>query len=159
MAQARVVRGTIKTNHTYCPMKFRVINQGKAPVDDYKIVFMFDNENVTFVKDNVEKKMSFPEITYGAISNVSLENGRGVIMYGKSIIPGDLAYSDVFFVRLPDDVCETEIRWRLLSRHYSCDGKLKVLVDKEYVNIVKYDKDKAGETVVGDYIEVEDITD
>lgn len=159
IAQARIVRGTIKTNHSYCPLKFQVVNQGKAPIDDYKIVFLFDNENVQFVENNVEKESTFPVISYGGISNVSLESGSGVIMYGKCIIPGDYACSDDFFVRLPDDVQETEIRWRLLSRHYSCDGRLKVLVDKEYVDDVKYDKEKAGKTEIGDYIEVEDITD
>lgn len=159
MAQARIIRGTVKTNHSFCPMKFQVVNQGKAPIDDYKIVFLFDNENVQFVENNVEKESTFPVISYGAIPNVSLEDGSGVTMYGKSIIPGDYACSDDFFVWLPDDVQETEIRWRLLSRHYSCDGKLKVLVDKKYVDDVKYDKEKAGETEIGDYIEVEDITE
>lgn len=159
IVRAKLVRGRIKTNHSYCPLKFLVVNQGKAPIDDYKIIFHFNNEKVMFVSDNVEKKMTFPEISFGGISNVSLENGVGVTMYGDCIIPGDSAHSDDFCVRLPYDVDEVEICWKLLSRHFSCDGKLILKKDTAFVDDVKHDKEKAGKTFIGDYIEVEDITD
>lgn len=160
VVQAKIIKGTIKTNHSYCPLKFHVVNQGKAPIDDYKIVFHFDNENVRFVRDNVEKKTSFPDIiSFSGISNVSFENGMGVTMYGNSIIPGDDAKSDDFFVCLPHDVSDVIIKWKLLSRQYSYDGTLKLSSDKEFVDVVKYDKDKAGETYFSDYIEEEVITE
>ena len=158
VAQAKIIRGTIKTNHSYCPLKFQVVNQGKAPIDDYKIIFHFENENVRFVKDNVEKKTSFPElISFTGIRNVFLENGAGVTMYGNSIIPGDDASSDDFFVRLPYDVAAVNIKWKLLSRQYSCEGSLKLSSDRGFVDLVKYDKEKAGKTYICDYIEEEDI--
>lgn len=159
VAKAKVVRGTIKINHAYCPLKFLIVNQGKSPIDDFKIVFNFENENVRFVKDNVEKKMLYPEISFSGVPNISLENGFGITMYGTSIIPGDIAGSDDFFMHLPYDVQEVGISWKLLSRHFSCEGKLKVMVEKRFVEDVQYDKDKAGETYIGDYIEEEDITD
>jgi len=160
VAQAKIIRGTIKTNHSYCPLKFLVVNQGKSPIDDYKIVFHFENENVRFIKDNVEKKKSFPDlISFTGIRNVSLENGSGVTMYGKSIIPGDDASSDDFFVRLPYDVADVTVKWKLLSRQYSCEGTLKMSSDRGFVDMVKYDKEKAGKTYISDYIEEEDITD
>ena len=160
VAQAKIIRGTIKTNHSYCPLKFLVVNQGKSPIDDYKIVFHFENENVRFIKDNVEKKTSFPDlISFTGIRNVSLENGSGVTMYGNSIIPGDDASSDDFFVRLPYDVADVTVKWKLLSRQYSCEGTLKMSSDRGFVDMVKYDKEKAGKTYISDYIEEEDITD
>ncbi len=159
-AQAKIIRGTIKTNHSYCPLKFLVVNQGKSPIDDYKIVFHFENENVRFVKDNVEKKTSFQDlISFTGIRNVSLENGSGVTMYGNSIIPGDDASSDDFFVRLPYDVADVTVKWKLLSRQYSCEGTLKMSSERGFVDMVKYDKEKAGKTYISDYIEEEDITD
>lgn len=160
VAQAKIIRGTIKTNLSYCPLKFLVVNQGKSPIDDYKIVFHFENENVRFIKDNVEKKKSFPDlISFTGIRNVSLENGSGVTMYGKSIIPGDDASSDDFFVRLPYDVADVTVKWKLLSRQYSCEGTLKMSSDRGFVDMVKYDKEKAGKTYISDYIKEEDITD
>lgn len=160
VAQAKIKRGTIKTNYSYCPLKFLVVNQGKSPIDDYKIVFHFENENVRFVKDNVEKKTSFSDlISFTGIRNVSLENGSGVTMYGNSIIPGDDASSDDFFVRLPYDVADVTVKWKLLSRQYSCEGTLKMSSDRGFVDMVKYDKEKAGKTYISDYIEEEDITD
>lgn len=159
IAKAKFVRGTIKTNHAYCSLKFLIVNQGRSPIDDFKIIFNFENENVRFLNDNVEKKMSFPEISFSGVPNIYLENGVGITMYGTSIIPGDNAYSDDFFIHLPYDVQEVGISWKLLSRHFSCEGKLKVMVEKEYVEDVRYDKEKAGETYIGDYIEEEDITD
>ena len=159
MATAKIVKGTMKTNHTYCHLRFMVVNQGRTPIDDYKIIFHFNNQDVRFVYDNVEKKMSFPEINYNLMRDITLENGHGVTMYGKSIIPGDYVMSDDFYIHLPNETEEVNIYWRLLSRHYSEEGKLRLMVEKEYKEEVDYDKNKAGKTFVRDYIEIEDITD
>ena len=159
MATAKIVKGTIKTNHTYCHLRFMVVNQGRTPIDDYKIIFHFNNQDVRFVYDNVEKQMSFPEINYNLMRDITLENGQGVTMYGKSIIPGDYVMSDDFYILLPNETEEVNIYWRLLSRHYSEEGKLRLMVEKEYKEEVEYDKNKAGKTFVRDYIEIEDITD
>lgn len=159
MAKLKVVRGTIKTNHTFCLLRFKVENQGRAPIDDYKIIFSFDNEDVTFVYDNVEKKMMMPEISFTGYKDLTLMDGQGVIMYGRSIIPGDYVVSDDFFVHVPSETDEVNIKWQLLSRHFSHKGNLQLLVEKEYVDEVEYDREKAGVTLVRDYIEKEEITD
>ena len=159
MATAKIVKGTMKTNHTYCHLRFMVVNQGRTPIDDYKIIFHFNNQDVRFVYDNVEKKMSFPELNYNLMRDTTLEDGQGVTMYGKSIIPGDDVMSDDFYIHLPNEAEEVNIYWRLLSRHYSKEGKLRLMVEKEYEEEVEYDKNKAGKTFVRDYIEIEDITD
>jgi hypothetical protein len=159
MATIKVVKGTIKTNHTYCRLRFLVVNQGRTPIDDYKISFRFDNQDVRFVYDNVEKKMTIPNITCNVLRNTTLENGQCVNMRGKSIIPEDHVNSDEFFVHLPYDAEEIIINWRLISRHYSDGGRLKLVVEKEYKDDVVYDKEKAGQTDLRDYIEVEDVTD
>lgn len=159
MATVRFVKGTIKTNHTYCHLRFLVVNQGRTPIDDYKIIFHFDNQDVRFVYDNVEKKMTFPEISYNVMRDTTLENGQGVTMYGKSIIPGDDVVSDDFYVHLPYETDEVNIYWRLLSRHFSEEGKLRLLVEKDYEDELEYDKDKAGKTFIRDYIEKVDVTE
>ena len=159
MATAKIVKGTMKTNHTYCHLRFMVVNQGRTPIDDYKIIFHFNNQDVRFVYDNVEKKMSFPELNYNLMRDTTLEDGQGVTMYGKSIIPGDDVMSDDFYIHLPNEAEEVNIYWQLLSRHYSEEGKLRLMVEKEYEEEVEYDKNKAGKTFVRDYIEIEDITD
>ena len=160
MVKARIVKGEIITNHAYCPLGFRVVNQGRSPIDDYKISFYFNNESVSFVRNNVEKKMMMPEFSFSrGVSNVSLDDGVGVTMYGNSLIPGDSADSDDFFVHVPIDTQELNISWRLLSRHYSTEGTLKIAVEKEMEYDMKYNKDKAGETEIGDFIEVEEVTD
>lgn len=159
MAQARMVRGTIKTNHAFCILKFKVVNQGRTPIDDYKITFRFENDHVSFTRENVEKKMMFPEINFGGIPNINLEDGVGITMYGNSVIPGDCATSDDFFIHVPSDVEEVNIFWQLLSRHYATEGKLILKVEKEFRDDLKYDKERAGEIDEGDYIVVEEITD
>ena len=59
---------------------------------------------------------------------------------------------------MPADVGEVNIRWKLLSRHYSDEGAMKLFVDKEYIEEVKYDREKTGITEVGDYVEDKEIT-
>ena len=158
-AQFKVVKGHVYTNHAFCPLKFMIVNQGRTPIDDYKIMYTFDNEQVSFAWNNIEKKMMIPEILFDhGIRNLSLENGVGVTMYGDSLIPGDCAYTDDFFIRVPDGMEIVNIKWKLLSRHYSKEGALKLFVDKEYVEDVKYNREKAGRTEVSDYVEDRDIT-
>ena len=157
-ATARVVRGHIKTNHAFCPLKLQIVNQGRAPIDDYKVSFYFDNKDVVFLKSNVEKKTVMPEIRYSrGVSNIALENGVGLRMFGSSIIPGDRDFSDDFYVHFPEDVKEVNIVWKLLSRQYSMEGKLRILVECMFEEVVRYNKEKAGETVIEDFIEREDI--
>jgi len=99
-----------------------------------------------------------PEITLGhGISNISMDNGQGVIMYGDSLIPGDIAYSDDFFVHFPLDVQEVNIMWKLLSRHYSTEGSLKIVVNDDIMYDVAYNKEMAGREEVTDFIETEEI--
>ena len=160
IVQARIVRGQIETNHSYCPLEFQIVNQGRTPIDDYKIVFTFDNAQVSFVRSNVEKKMLLPELTFSPnVSNVTLRNGEGVIMYGASLVPGDNAVSDDFFIHVPYGTQEVDIAWVLYSRHEPVNGKLRIIVESELVDECKTNKEKAGETEISDFIEVEEVMD
>lgn len=160
IATAKIVRGSVETNHSYCPLKFLVTNQGRAAIDDFKISFSFDSPSVSFLRSNVEKKMLMPEISYSrSLSNIILEDGAGVKMFGDSIIPGDHSLSDDFFVHIPVEVNEVHISWKLLSRHFPAEGTLKIIVEKKFVEEYKYSEEKTGVSQIEDYIEKVDITD
>ena len=160
IVQARIVRGEIETNHSYCPLEFKIVNQGRIPIDDYKIVFTFDNPQVSFVRDNVEKKLMLPELTFSQnVSNVTLRDGEGVIMYGACLVPGDNAVSDDFFIYVPYGTKEVDITWVLYSRNTPVEGKLKIIVESELEDECKTNKEKAGETEISDYVEIEEVAD
>ena len=78
-------------------------------------------------------------------------------MYGTSLIPGDVTYTDDFFVHLPIGVQEVNIDWKLLSRHYSEKGTLKIIVEDDIQYDYEYSKARAGEEVMVDFVEKEDI--
>ena len=135
-----------------------MVNQGRSPIDDYKVFFYFNNNQVLFAETNVEKRMSMPEITFGnALSNISMHDGEGISMFGTSLIPGDVTYTDDFFVHLPIGVQEVSIDWKLLSRHYSEKGTLKIIVEDEIQYDYEYSKARAGEEEMVDFVEKEDI--
>lgn len=158
LEKIKVVRGHVETNHAYCPLKFQMVNQGRSPIDDYKVIFYFNNNQVSFAETNVEKRMSMPEITFGnALSNISMHDGEGISMYGASLIPGDVIYTDDFFVHLPIGVQEVNIDWKLLSRHYSEKGTLRIIVEDEIQYDYEYSKARAGEEEMVDFVEKEDI--
>lgn len=160
IVQARIVRGEIETNHSYCPLDFKIVNQGRTPIDDYKIVFTFDNPEVRFVRDNVEKKSMIPDLTFSHnVSNVTLSDGDGVTMYGASLVPGDSAVSDDFFIHVPYGTQEVNLSWVLLSRHEPVKGELKIIVESELEDECKTNKEKAGETEISDFVEIEEVTD
>lgn len=157
---ARIVRGQIETNQAYCPLEFRIVNQGRSPIDDYKIIFTFDNNQVSFVRNNVEKKMLLPELSFSrGVSNVTFKDGVGVTMFGSSLIPGDSAVTDDFFIHVPFETKEVNINWQLLSRHYPAGGKLRILVEAEMEDDVKYSKENAGKTEISDFVDIEEVTD
>ena len=158
LEKIKVVRGYVETNHAYCPLKFQMVNQGRSPIDDYKVFFYFNNNQVLFAETNVEKRMSMPEITFGnALSNISMHDGEGISMFGTSLIPGDVTYTDDFFVHLPIGVQEVNIDWKLLSRHYSEKGTLKIIVEDEIQYDYEYSKARVGEEEMVDFVEKEDI--
>ena len=158
LEKIKVVRGHVETNHAYCPLKFQMVNQGRSPIDDYKVFFYFNNNQVSFAETNVEKRMSMPEITFGnALSNISMHDGEGISMYGASLISGDVIYTDDFFVHLPIGVQEVNIDWKLLSRHYSEKGTLRIIVEDEIQYDYEYSKARAGEEEMVDFVEKEDI--
>lgn len=158
LEKIKVVRGHVETNHAYCPLKFQMVNQGRSPIDDYKVFFYFNNNQVLFAETNVEKRMSMPEITFGnALSNISMHDGEGISMFGTSLIPGDVTYTDDFFVHLPIGVQEVNIDWKLLSRHYSEKGTLKIIVEDEIQYDYEYSKARVGEEEMVDFVEKEDI--
>jgi len=158
LEKIKVVRGYVETNHAYCPLKFQMVNQGRSPIDDYKVFFYFNNNQVLFAETNVEKRMSMPEITFGnALSNISMHDGEGISMFGTSLIPGDVTYTDDFFVHLPIGVQEVNIDWKLLSRHYSEEGALKIIVEDEIQYDYEYSKARVGEEEMVDFVEKEDI--
>jgi hypothetical protein len=160
MQSLRSVRGTIKTNLAYCPLKFQMINQGRSPIDDYKIIFNFNNRQALFKTSNIEKNLRMPEITIGrVVSNIVEDNGWGIRMFGDSLIPGDVVFSDDFFVHLPIGVKEVNIDWRLLSRHYSTDGTLKIIVNEEVESNQVYNRERAGEEEIVDCVIKEELLD
>lgn len=160
IVQARIVKGQIKTNHSYCPLKFRIVNQGRTPIDDYKLIFTFDNSQVSFIRDNVEKKLMLPDLTFRHnVSNVLLRNGEGVRMYGASLVPGDNAVSDDFFIHVPYGIKDVNISWELRSRNTPLEGKLKIVVESVLEDEYKTNKEKYGDTEINDFVETEDVTD
>lgn len=160
VVQAKIVRGKIETNHSYCPLKFRIVNQGRTPIDDYKLVFTFDNLQVSFIRDNVEKKLMLPDLTFRHnVSNVTLRDGEGVRMYGASLVPGDNALSDDFFIHVPYGTKEVNISWVLLSRNTPLEGKLKIVVESVLEDEYKTNKEKYGDTEISDFVETEELTD
>lgn len=155
---AKIVRGSIETNYSYYPLKFMMANQGKSPIDDFKLAFHFDNKTVSFVTSNVKKKEFMPTLSYSHLrTNVQLIDGEGVVMFGNSLIPGDSDCTDDFYVKVPAGVNEVMIHWRLLSRHYSTEGDLRLIVEHQIVDNIQVSREKAGQTEMTDCIEKVDI--
>lgn len=70
-----------------------------------------------------------------------------------------IAIIDDFFIHVPVDIKEVSINWQLLSRHYPTEGKLKIIVEAEMEDEVKYSKEKAGQTEMSDFLDIEEVTD
>lgn len=141
-----------KTNNSFVPLSFIIHNLGKSPIDNYRIVFDFECEEIEFKHENVEDDPVVESIHRIAGDKISFHDST-IVFRDTTLNPADKFQTDKFYFKVPHDIGELKVSWTLTSRHYSDKGELKITVDSEYIDDFAEDEHLAGQVRYDDYIE------
>ncbi len=140
-----------KVNLSYCKLYFQIHNTGLDPIEEYKLFFGFEGEVLDLKESN--------EIHYGIaiisanryVTDVYLwtESLSGKVIPKKNILVGDDSFSsDEIFIKPSPTEHEIIVNWKLISKDFKDEGKLKIIVKPEfetkYDNILVEDPFKVG---------------
>ena len=147
IAIARIVPPSTKINKSLCKIYFEVHNTGLIPLEEYKLLFHFE-DNIQGLTDENKVKTGhfFPELKIYH-SDVRLESCT--VVPKKNILVGDDIYiSDSFFIKpFPNDY-EIKVFWKLISKHFKDEGELKIIVksniETDYKEVLVEDPLKVG---------------
>jgi len=140
-----------KVNLSYCYLYFQIHNTGLDPIEEYKLSFKFEGEVLDLKKSN-EEHYGIPAIIPNRyVTDVYLwtESMSGKVVPKKNILVGDDTYSsDDFFIKPSPNEYEIIVNWKLISKDFKDEGKLKIIVkpefERKYEDILVEDPLKAG---------------
>lgn len=140
-----------KVNLSYCKLYFQIHNTGLDPIEEYKLFFEFEGE-VHDLKGSNEENYGVAIIPrHHYITNVylSTDSMSGKVVPNKNILVGDDIFSsDNIFIKLSPNEYEIIVNWKLISKDFKEEGKLKIIVkpkfERELKNIWVEDPLKVG---------------
>jgi len=139
-----------KVNLSYGYLYFQIHNTGLDPIEEYKMSFKFEGE-VLDLKESNEESYSILLIPKLYTTDVYLwtESMSGKVVPKKNILVGDDTYSsDDIFIKLSPNEYEIDVSWKLISKDFKDEGKLKIIVKPEleidYKDILVEDPLKIG---------------
>lgn len=141
----------VRRNNSFVPLSFIIHNNGKSPIDNYRIVFNFECEEIEFKYENVEEDSVVESIHKIAGDKISFHDST-IVFRDTTLNPEDSFQTDKFYFKVPHDIGELKVLWTLTSRHYSGKGELRITVDPEYIDDFAEDEQLAGEVRYKDYI-------
>lgn len=114
-------------NLSFLPINLVIQNKGLKMLQNCKLYISADNKSVIFRKTNLDDN----PIHNIEFKTDSLHIDNNCVCYsGNSINPGDCSVIDCFYVKVPRDITEFYINWKLTS-HVSkrFEGKIKILIN------------------------------
>lgn len=151
-----------KINHSWNKIKFKIKNIGSMVLEDWKIIFFFD-ENCRSIDDDFSLPLFMAnEIKANVIQNrTTYSNDKNKILKylpsGKSpMIQKDYKIVTGFIKTFPKN-CTITVRWELLARNFSKEGILKINSTPEFFD--KFDTvwvDNEEDVKKDEFISVED---
>lgn len=140
-----------KVNLSYCKLYFQIHNTGLDPIEEYKLFFGFEGE-VLDLKESNEEHYGIAIISrHHYVTDVYLwtDSMSGKVVPKKNILVGDDIFSsDNIFIKPSPNEYEIIVNWKLISKDFKDEGKLKIIVkpefEMEYKNILVDDPLKVG---------------
>lgn len=142
---------SVRRNNSFVPLSFIIHNNGKSPIDNYRIVFNFECKDIEFKHKNVEDGLVLETIQKIVGDKISF-NDSTVSFKDTTLNPKDEVQTDKFYFKVPHDIGQLNVSWTLTSRYYSDKGELNIKVDPKYIDDFAEDEQLAGEVRYKDYI-------
>ncbi len=142
-----------KVNLSYCEFYFQIHNTGLDPLEEYKLFFDFEGDVHDLKKSNEEYNGIGANIVSANrhITNVYLftESMSVKVVPQKNILVGDDIFtSDSIYIKPSATNYEIIVNWKLISKDFKDEGKLKIIVnpefEKNYKSIIVEDPKQVG---------------
>lgn len=156
---SRSLFGVSGVNLSFCSIIFKIANTGIEPLEEYKLLFSFDEaiQNTDDTNDAneiraINPKKRMPDIFF------DLESKSGKVIPQESILVGDdNFYSDELFIKpFPKDYCIL-IAWKLVSKNFKAEGQLKINIlpewDIDHKTVISYSAEPGVKESIEDFIE------
>lgn len=144
------VSGT-KVNFSYCKLYFEIHNTGLDPIEEYKLFFNFEGEVLDLKESNEEHYGLSAILAHNYVSNVYLwtDSMSGKVVPKNNILVSDDTFvSDDIFIKLSPNEYEITVNWKLISKDFKDEGKLKIMVkpefERKYEDVLVEDPLKVG---------------
>ena len=125
--------GTYKKNHSNFTFSFRLHNTGNVPIEDYKIFLTFTGEFKTL--ERVSRgggSYLAPRISWDYNIFIFDDGLEGKIIPLKEVlVGGDFINSDKIIIYPKPIESEIIIKWKLVSRDFTDEGELKLILNPE----------------------------
>ncbi len=149
---AHLPKSVAKVNLSYCKLYLQIHNTGLDPIEEYKLFFNFEGDVLDLKESNESysgiaatiSSLSYPTDVYLWTDSMS-----GKVVPKKNILVGDDTFScDDFFIKPLPKEYEIILNWKLISKDFKDEGKLKILVkpefERKYEEILVEDPLKVG---------------
>ncbi len=147
-------------NKSYFGFTIRIHNDGKDPIEEYKLLLNFEGD-ILDLKDTNDFGMNILALpkNYTYTTYLWLDSLSGKLIPRKSILVGDDTFSsERIYIKSSPKESEIFIKWKLLSKDFKKEGiltiKVKPNVSTKYEDILVEDplKVKTVEGEIEDYI-------
>lgn len=140
-----------KINHSYCKLYFQIHNTGLDPIEEFKLFFGFEGKVLDLKESNEEHYGIAVNTSKCYITDVYLrtESMSGKVVPKKNILVGDDIFSsDDIFIKLSPNEYKINVNWKLISKDFKDEGKLKIIVkpefERKYEDVLVEDPLKVG---------------
>jgi hypothetical protein len=122
-------------DYTIVKITMDFFNTGDAALDNYKLIITFETEKIELVESNIKKSggIAFAFLNK-AISNYFIDGNQVIYTFHPDrpvLVPQDGKQITVF-AKLPAEIFEFRISYRILSRNYSGAGIVNCKVEPVY---------------------------
>lgn len=154
-------------NKSYIGFNIRIHNNGKDPIDEYKLLLNFEGD-ILDLKDRNDFGMNILALPKNYVYTTYLwfDSLSGKLVPRKSILVGDDTFlSERIYIKTSSKESEIFIKWKLLSKDFKDEGvltiKVKPNIVTKYEDILVEDplKVKTIEGEIEDYITDKDDDD
>lgn len=159
-----------KVNYKWCKIYWTISNIGQTVLEDYKLYLSFDGDSIEDLDTpgNFDNNPLIEAATRAAIID-RIERNREVFFseeysnvlvfkpLSKALVQDDHVTFVTHVKPLNHKTSGIDVFWKFVSRDYSKDGVLKIMVEPEYEDVVNTIEVDSDEDLKEDLVEIKDL--
>lgn len=159
-----------KVNYKWCKIYWAISNIGQTVLEDYKLYLSFDGDSIEELDtpDKYENNPLVDSVTRAAI-NDRIDRNREVFFsrdysnvlvfkpLSKALVQEDHVTFKTYVKPLNHKTSSIDVYWKFVSRDYSKDGVLKIMVEPEYEDVINTIEVDSDAKLKEDMVEITDL--